>query len=334
MQSYHKRSNVQTTFQMIKTKFGSALRSKTNAFLVLMLLLAPYVSSQTTIVAVRSSGEVVLAADSKARPAKEEIEGSVVMCKVFTCGEFYVSFAGVTTRPGGSFDPFAYLPQPCQTPGDAHTRFAAIEKAVLPKYTQVLERLRSEDPVRYALAGRTEKLSLVFIMIGIESGVPFIMSTGYPQPTNSTGPVIVHPVPQFFIGPVPPGVSQYKFAGSYNEIDALMKTRNPFGELGLVRGAEFLVNYMIAAQPDDVGSPIDIVRRTKNGTEWICQKPSCDKEGKGKPCPSPTVQLESTPAKPTQGFPLPKNSPPIGMIVFALVVSAGLVCFFVFRNRR
>jgi len=29
MESYHKRSNVETTFSMIKTKFGSGLRSKT-----------------------------------------------------------------------------------------------------------------------------------------------------------------------------------------------------------------------------------------------------------------------------------------------------------------
>lgn len=29
MQSYHKRSNVETTFHMIKAKFGIALRSKT-----------------------------------------------------------------------------------------------------------------------------------------------------------------------------------------------------------------------------------------------------------------------------------------------------------------
>ena len=29
MQSYHKRSNVETTFHMIKTKFGDRLRSKT-----------------------------------------------------------------------------------------------------------------------------------------------------------------------------------------------------------------------------------------------------------------------------------------------------------------
>jgi transposase len=29
MASYHKRSNVETTFHMIKTKFGDRLRSKT-----------------------------------------------------------------------------------------------------------------------------------------------------------------------------------------------------------------------------------------------------------------------------------------------------------------
>lgn len=28
MESYHERSNVETTFMMIKTKFGGALRSK------------------------------------------------------------------------------------------------------------------------------------------------------------------------------------------------------------------------------------------------------------------------------------------------------------------
>ena len=29
MHSYHKRSNVETTFHMIKSKFGDSLRSKT-----------------------------------------------------------------------------------------------------------------------------------------------------------------------------------------------------------------------------------------------------------------------------------------------------------------
>jgi transposase len=34
MQSYHKRSNVETTFHMIKSKFGDALRSKTTRAMI------------------------------------------------------------------------------------------------------------------------------------------------------------------------------------------------------------------------------------------------------------------------------------------------------------
>lgn len=34
MQYYHKRSNVETTFMMIKTKFGDSLRSKTTRAMI------------------------------------------------------------------------------------------------------------------------------------------------------------------------------------------------------------------------------------------------------------------------------------------------------------
>lgn len=34
LEHYHKRSNVETTFMMIKTKFGDALRSKTETAMV------------------------------------------------------------------------------------------------------------------------------------------------------------------------------------------------------------------------------------------------------------------------------------------------------------
>jgi hypothetical protein len=286
---------------------------------------------------VRSPNEVVLAVDSMATPAKLETKGSIVLCKVFACGDFYVAFAGAASRPNSVFDLSKLVVQPCQMSIDARTKFDAIQKAILPRYTKLLEVLRSEDSVSYGMSARTGELSLFVVMIGVENGTPFIMKSFYPQPANTDGPLVVNPVPEFLTDPLRPGEGwQYNFAGYYNEIQELLKTRNPFAEFGTVKGSEFLVNYMIRAQPQHVGPPIDIVRITKNESEWICQKPGCDKQGRGKPCsemavPSPEPRVPAQhgigPAERSTAFISPAY-------VLGFLIVLGLSALFLLRRYR
>jgi hypothetical protein len=44
----------------------------------------------------------------------------------------------------------------------------------------------------------------------------------------------------------------------------------------LVEGAKFLVDYMAVDEPRAVGLPVDIVRVSKGGAQWIQPKPECE----------------------------------------------------------
>ena len=48
-----------------------------------------------------------------------------------------------------------------------------------------------------------------------------------------------------------------------------------FWRVGIVEGIRSLIELEIAAEPAHTGGPIDILRITKDGAEWIQRKQEC-----------------------------------------------------------
>jgi hypothetical protein len=66
-----------------------------------------------------------------------------------------------------------------------------------------------------------------------------------------------------------------RFLGESDAIEGLPEETPDFWKAGLSDGVRRLIETEIAARSEYVGPPIDIVRISKSGVQWIQRKPEC-----------------------------------------------------------
>jgi hypothetical protein len=268
---------------------GTGKRTSVRSFahplywVLLMFCCARTLVSQTAIIAARNSSEVVLAADSMR--ITQGHPGSSTVCKISSCGSFFVAKAGLVGIGGAvNFDSDALLRQACAAGGDSVAKIAAIERTIMPRYTQFLKETKRLDPSYYSSMVTTKELYLTIIMVGFEKGLPFIESQDFTTPVSFPDPITPTIVNNEFYGALPE--DQVRYIGAFHSkgITEFTQTRNIW-RLGLVEAVRFWVMYQIADDPSTVGPPIDILRITGKGAEWVQHK---------KECP----EIQNTPPKP------------------------------------
>lgn len=242
----------------------------------LLYLLSGVGLAQTTIVAVRNSAEVVLAADSKGTTPDNKTRAGAVVCKIYSCANFFVGIAGVREAAINQFR-FSFPPlltEACRKGRTPQDKVAALERLLVPRLTRLLQEAKRRDITSYYQLTQTRAV-LSVVMVGYEGKVPFIISRSFLAPASARAPVVVQVTGINQLGPLSRGPIEYSFGGHYEQINELVKTRTDLWGAGLVEASKFLVRYMIASRPDVVGPPIDILRIGPSGAKWIQRKPQC-----------------------------------------------------------
>ncbi|MCU1264577.1 MAG: hypothetical protein JWM21_895 [Acidobacteria bacterium] len=229
-------------------------------------------ATATTIVAVRNSQEVVLAADSKDRQLDETTS---VSCKIFSCGNYFIAIAGVRELRVGKleFNAPMLVGQACQTPGNATEIMTRLTDSLIQPFTHVMSEWASINPTRYRQSVEKKEAYLNILLVGFEQETPLIVERDVIAPAVISSGVVIHSLTQNDKLPAA-GVS-YVFIGRHEGIDEFVRSRRAFWGLGLIEGAKFLVSYEIADIPDLVGPPIDVVSITKEGPKWVQRKAQC-----------------------------------------------------------
>jgi hypothetical protein len=251
------------------------------ALSVFLMFVAPV--SATTIVAVRSSTEVVLAADSKSVDLQTGSGGSD--CKIFACGRYFVGVGGIYRASRGpiSFDAFALVKQACSIGSNAEETADRIAKALVPPYAKFLEDVRQYDTITYESGFLNKVLFLNLVLVGFENGQSFILGRDVIPPSPSAFPFILNIGKHDLTDPLSEFQGQTYFLGSHDGIDGFISTHPAIRSLGVVEAARFFVAYEIADEPNRVGPPIDIVTIDKTAPHWIQRKPDCEDQKKAIP---------------------------------------------------
>lgn len=257
----------------------------TNPLLIFFLLAFAVPIAATTLVAIRTSTEVVLAADSL---RVNYMTGEALSeCKIFPCGRYFVGLGGIYSVRNGktTFNAFELARDACQTPLKSGTEtMDRIVGALKPGYTKILEEIARTKPQIYEDGIRSKELFINVVLVGFEGDQPFMLGRDLVPPTLPASPFSLRVDKQDFTRPLSASQGDSYFLGSHAGFDRFVSTRPYFwGLLGPVEGARFMVAYEIADEPDKVGPPIDILRVTKNGHEWIQQKPNCKEAKKDQP---------------------------------------------------
>jgi hypothetical protein len=257
---------------------------RTIAGILVFLSLSSSAAFATSIVAARNNDEIVIGADSRTTLVLPEgsIEGSIKKCKIVQAGDLFFASAGSAgigpaDSPGDiypGFDLEKTIAASLEGSGDIADRVKNMETALIAELTRIAEKARKDDAAFFMkrFVGRPAD---AIIIGGIENGQLVLMVRTFTMIVSPTGSLsfdigrfscpgdCIEPITAIFEGKtaaIRDYLTQHKlFLHFADPVDAVRD----------------LVSLEISADPSSVGPPIDILRLTKKGAEWVQRKSLC-----------------------------------------------------------
>ena len=224
----------------------------------------------TTIVAIRTPDSVVLAADSRGTFAGGG-ETTRNVCKIRRVGDRFFAVAGLSEDPGRGFSAVNIVRRALQASDGVMNAATSAAEAMKDPLKHELTRLAAED--KGLLERSLRKLPSV-IVIGADNGVRAAAGFHFETQGNNHSPEELNLRTLRCPGDCPNGVYTF-FVGERSTIDRYVAAHGRAFGMSPEDGAQFLVKLEIEAGTPGVGGPIDAVRVSSSGAEWLSVKPEC-----------------------------------------------------------
>jgi hypothetical protein len=263
----------------------------------------------TLVVVMRTDSAVFAGADSRLfeRP-------TVSVCKIRQCGTAFVAFAGLVGGEVGCWqegdlrneriDVFSVVQEFCSVAPLGVRNIAS-------KFGEMFRnRLQRHTERRRVFVGGiikdTEDMEVDAVFFGIQDGAPLIIKTYFEVRDDGT----VNPITET----CPPDC-EVGDSVTIGEKDAALNYIHAQNELAPSSDPVQTIRRMIAIEAEathnvSVGGPIDILRVTSKGAEWIQRKPECqDIEAPLVLAATPTTVSARLPAEPQHNRSSDKSDP-------------------------
>jgi hypothetical protein len=243
-------------------------------FLAFVLLTGICASaSATTIVVARSANEIVIGADSKVTDTYGNEVASQV-CKIQQFGNLFVAFEGLLRDKATGFS----VPEIVRRAFEVKPEASAVDRVnILTGYLTSelfieLPRVRnnSADEFHTKLEGQT---FLRVVIAGFDRGRPVVFVRQFRTTFFARG-IGVTVIPDDCLADCK-GEVVTRFLGETDAIDGLPEESEGFWKDGLAAGVQRLIETEIQARSEYVGPPIDLLRITSRGANWIQKKAAC-----------------------------------------------------------
>jgi hypothetical protein len=242
--------------------------------LLYLVLLAPVVHGQTSIVAARGPNEVVIGADSKRKISEFEPTGrlvgvtSTLACKIQKADGFYFGCSG----PCGELDVASIIVRASRGPASIQSKVEGLVPLVEDALNNFLEN-KSPNALRLYVNKPT---ALQLLFVGIQNRVPLIIGVDFHYRKSESGVSVK--AGEIRVCGATSDACTHLVIGRTDAISNFSKKKGSMDYLARVPpvvGVERLIQMEIDEEPDDVGPPIDILRVTKRGATWIRRKRQC-----------------------------------------------------------
>ena len=269
-------------------------RMRTLISIFVFLFLLSSAASATSVVAVRNDDEIVIGADSKTTLTPVSGAGkpeSIAKCKIVQTGDLFFASAGSAgigqAELRGYADPEYnmkdVIAQGLRGNGNIAERVGNLERVLVANLTQIAEKVR-QDNAAFFLERFVKNPVHTVIIVGPDDGELVLMVRTFRLIISPSGSL------SFQIGRFAcPGDCRTSFITIFEGQTGAIRNYLQDHALFLyfadpVAAVRDLVELEISKDPSSVGPPVDILRLTKKGAEWVQKKPLC-----------PDIQKTSTP---------------------------------------
>jgi len=240
-----------------------------------LVLTIPLVHGQTSIVAALGPHEVVIGADSKRKISEFDPSGSLVgvtstlACKIQKADGFYFGCSG----PCGEVDVTSIIVQASRRAGTIQRKVELAVPLVEDALDDMLRNKSQNALQRYA----TKPTILQLLFVGIQGQTPLILGVDFHFRGSPSGRFSVSAGETQSCQKTTDACTHLAI-GKTNAIANFSRRKGSMDFLARVQpvvGVERLIQMEIDEEGDDVGPPIDILRITRSGAQWIRRKRQC-----------------------------------------------------------
>jgi hypothetical protein len=252
----------------------------------IVLFLFTSSASATSIVAVKNNDEIVIGADSKTTftPLCDSAgeQGSIEKCKIVQTGNLFFASAGSAGMGKAAFrgnvDPEFNVKEVISKglggQGRVTSKIANLEKVLVADLTRIVEEARQENAAFFLERFSTYPMHTI-IVVGSDNGELVLIVRTF-RPILSRSGSLSFEIRRFDC----PGDCQESFitvfGGQTEAIRNYLQENEYFlSSTDPVTAVRDLVELEISKDPSFVGPPVDILRLTKNGAEWVQRKSLC-----------------------------------------------------------
>jgi hypothetical protein len=227
----------------------------------------------TAIAAVRTPEEIVVAADSRMVDVNDKpVTG--FFCKIRQGDHVFFAVHGIVVDAAGGYNVFSILAKAGRIDGSISRKIHVFESMIRLPLERVLQRAKLQEPGAFQKDFvATPPLGVLFF--GIENHVLVFHHLLF-RVSNSTGKNISLKVEQLDCpgSGCPAGISAV-FVGPSKKLKTFQRDHREFWNEDLVSVVKDFVQTEIASNLPSVGPPIDIIRITESGVEWVQHKTEC-----------------------------------------------------------
>lgn len=239
---------------------------------IMFFLSNPLPAQSTTIVAIWTPTQIVIAADSLGRQGGRLGNATRSTCKIIQTPDIFYAMAGIPEDPETGFFAHDIVVEAARSPGKLIDKVNQFEKMVLPGLRRALENIKRRYPASYQedFAGKPG-IDIVFAGIENHALAMVVKRIGLEDFAEAGA------VRQYEAQKVPSDFDAV-YIGQ-NEGIQRFEQQNPNwwqeGRRDLIKSARSLVEVEISDAPHTVGPPIDILSIDLSGHQWIEIKPQC-----------------------------------------------------------
>lgn len=228
----------------------------------------------TAIAVIRTPTEIVVAADSK----EVNTDGSPntnLVCKIRRFGDSFVVVNGMADNGNGGFNVFSLLDKATHISGGILEKISRFEALVKVPLEEALSRVRQKSPIEFQRnCIQTSPLGVTFF--GLENNTLFMYGRRFVV-TNSVDESVKINVERHACPGLdcPGGIAASFVAPISDDAEKFQRDNPAYWKSNLVTIARQFVQMEIDKNGGEVGPPIDIVRITLRGPEWLQRKKGC-----------------------------------------------------------
>ena len=227
----------------------------------------------TTIVIARTDKEIVLGADSKVT----DVFGNDLnrrACKIRQIGDLFVAIEGLEIDRQTGFSAPEIASKALSSKTSTSDKVTMLMGYMVSSLLTELSHLKAHDPQTYFKKIEGGQLFLRIAIAGFDKGRPLLFVRSFRALQYNPGQIGVAVIPDDCLDDCK-GAVVTRFLGESDAIEGLPEETPDFWKTGLADGVRRLVETEIAARSEYVGPPIDIVRITVSGGQWLQRKTEC-----------------------------------------------------------